>query len=137
MRADGIYNTIRRMELRHLRYFTAVGRCLNFSKAAETLHVSQPPLSRQIQEFEEEVGAALFDRTGRKTRLTEAGEYLLVESERILESIEVACRTAKAISQKARVLRVGCVNFFFNAHLARFLEELGKRRPASSINCLL
>jgi DNA-binding transcriptional LysR family regulator len=125
------------MELRHLRYFTAVGRCLSFSKAAEMLHVSQPPLSRQIQEFEEEVGAALFDRTGRRTRLTEAGEYLLAESERILESIDVVCRTAKAISLKARVLRIGCVNFFFNAHLARFLEELGKKRPALKTEILV
>jgi LysR family transcriptional regulator, benzoate and cis,cis-muconate-responsive activator of ben and cat genes len=117
------------MELRHLRYFMAVGKCLSFTKAAEMLHVSQPPLSRQIQEFEEEVGAALFDRTGKKTSLTEAGAYLLVEAERLLDGIEAACRNAKAISEKSRALNVGCVNFFFNTSLVPFLEELRSGRP--------
>ena len=117
------------MELRHIRYFVAVGKCLSFTKAAEMLHVSQPPLSRQIQEFEEEVGAALFDRTGRKTTLTEGGEYLLVEAERLLESIESACHNAKAIAEKARALNLGCVNFFFTTRLMPFLEELRRDKP--------
>jgi LysR family transcriptional regulator, benzoate and cis,cis-muconate-responsive activator of ben and cat genes len=117
------------MELRHIRYFVAVGRCLSFTKAAEMLHVSQPPLSRQIQEFEEEVGAALFDRTGKKTSLTGAGAYLLVEAERLLESIEAACRNAKAIADKSRALNVGCVNFFFTTRLMPFLEELRRDTP--------
>jgi LysR family transcriptional regulator, benzoate and cis,cis-muconate-responsive activator of ben and cat genes len=117
------------MELRHIRYFVAVGKCLSFTKAAEMLHVSQPPLSRQIQEFEEEVGAALFDRTGKKTSLTEAGKYLIVEAEQLLDGIEAACRNAKAISDKARALNVGCVNFFFNTRLMPFLEELRRDKP--------
>lgn len=117
------------MELRHIRYFVAVGKCLSFTKAAEMLHVSQPPLSRQIQEFEEEVGAALFDRTGKKTSLTEAGEYLMAEAERLLEGIEAACRNAKAISEKSRALNVGCVNFFFNTRLMPFIEELRRDKP--------
>jgi LysR family transcriptional regulator, benzoate and cis,cis-muconate-responsive activator of ben and cat genes len=117
------------MELRHIRYFVAVGKSLSFTKAAEMLHVSQPPLSRQIQEFEEEVGAALFDRSGRKTSLTEAGSYLLVEAERLLEGIESACGNAKAIAEKKRALDIGCVNFFFNTSLMPFLEELRKGKP--------
>jgi DNA-binding transcriptional LysR family regulator len=125
------------MELRHLRYFVAVGQTLNFSRAAEMLHLSQPPLSRQIQEFEEEVGAALFDRNGRKTRLTEAGEYLLVESERLLAAIEAACRTAKSISQKTRSLKVGCVSSFLNTRAGPFLEELGKLRPEMKLEILV
>jgi LysR family transcriptional regulator, benzoate and cis,cis-muconate-responsive activator of ben and cat genes len=117
------------MELRHIRYFIAVGRCLSFTKAAEMLHVSQPPLSRQIQEFEEEVGVALFDRTGRKTTLTEAGEYLLVEAERLLEGIESACRNAKTIAEGSRALNIGCVNFFFNTTLTPFIEEIRRIIP--------
>jgi LysR family transcriptional regulator, benzoate and cis,cis-muconate-responsive activator of ben and cat genes len=117
------------MELRHIRYFVAVGKCLSFTKAAEMLHVSQPPLSRQIQEFEEEVGAALFDRTGKKTSLTEAGKYLLVEAERLLDGIEAACRNAKEIAEKSRALNVGCVNFFFNTRLTPFLEVLRREKP--------
>jgi DNA-binding transcriptional LysR family regulator len=135
--ARGGCNSILRMELRHLRYFVAVGRCLNFSRAAEMLHLSQPPLSRQIQEFEEEVGAALFDRTGKKTALTEAGEYLLVESEKLLEGLEAACRTAKSIAQKSRALKVGCVSFFQNARLAPFLEEVKSYKPDLKIEILI
>lgn len=107
----------------------AVGRCLSFTKAAEMLHVSQPTLSRQIQEFEEEVGAAFFDRTGKKTSLTEAGRYLLAEAERLLDSIEAVCHNAKAVADKSRALTVGCVNFFFNTSLTPFIEKLHRDRP--------
>jgi LysR family transcriptional regulator, benzoate and cis,cis-muconate-responsive activator of ben and cat genes len=121
------------MELRHIRYFVAVGKCLSFTKAAAMLHVSQPPLSRQIQELEEEVGAALFDRTGKKTSLTEAGKYLLVEAERLLEGIDAACRNAKAIAENARALNVGCVSFFFTTSLMPFLEEFRKEKPGLTL----
>jgi DNA-binding transcriptional LysR family regulator len=94
-------------------------------------------LSRQIQEFEEEVGAALFDRTGKKTALTEAGEYLLLESEKLLEGLEVACRTAKSIAEKSRALKVGCVSFFQNARLAPFLEEVRSMKPALKMEILI
>ena len=63
------------MELRHLRYFLAVAEELNFTKASEKLHLSQPPLSRQIRELEDEIGAKLFDRSNKKVTLTEAGKY--------------------------------------------------------------
>ncbi|WP_134609783.1 LysR family transcriptional regulator, partial [Pseudomonas aeruginosa] len=59
------------MELRHLRYFQALARTLNFTRAAEQLHIAQPPLSRQIQQLEEMLGVALLER-GRPLRLTEA-----------------------------------------------------------------
>ena len=91
--------------------------------------MSQPPLSRQIQEFEEEVGVALFDRTGKKTTLTQAGEYLLVEAERLLEGIESACRNAKTIAEGSRALNIGCVNFFFNTTLTPFIEEIRRIIP--------
>jgi LysR family transcriptional regulator, benzoate and cis,cis-muconate-responsive activator of ben and cat genes len=117
------------MELRHIRYFVAVGKCLSFTKAAEMLHVSQPPLSRQIQELEEEVGTALFDRTGKKTSLTEAGIYLMGEAERLLEGIESACRNAKAIADRSRALNIGCVSFFFTTGLMPFIDDLRRERP--------
>jgi len=68
------------MELRHLRYFVAVAEELNVRQAATRLHLSQPPLSRQIHDLEEEVGTNLFVRSQSGMRLTEAGRTFLKEA---------------------------------------------------------
>ena len=64
------------MKLRHFKYFLAVAEELNFTKASEKLFISQPPLSRQIKELENDIGAQLFIRNNKKVVLTEAGKYL-------------------------------------------------------------
>lgn len=125
------------MELRHLRYFLTVGRFLNFTKAAEVLHISQPPLSRQIQELEEEIGTPLFLREGKKIQLTEAGAYFLQESEKILDGISAVCGTARMIGRRSKSLNVGCVSFFLSSSLAMFLETARKEAPGMKLEILV
>src|SRR5215813_2626219 len=83
------------MELRHLKYFIAVAEELNFSRAAERLHVSQPPLSQQIKQLEEEVKVQLLDRSTRSVRLTSAGRLFLEHARQILAQVESAVLSAR------------------------------------------
>jgi DNA-binding transcriptional LysR family regulator len=84
------------MELRHLRYFIAVAEEQNVTRAAARLHVSQPPLTRQIQDLEAELGVALFERTAKTIRLTEAGHVFLREAKAALQRVDAAVTAARA-----------------------------------------
>lgn len=84
------------MEFRHLRYFLAVAEELHFARAAERLHIEQSPLSRAIRELEEELGAQLFVRTSRSTRLTLAGKLLMENAPRVLLALDQARESEKA-----------------------------------------
>jgi LysR family hydrogen peroxide-inducible transcriptional activator len=79
------------MEFHQLRYFLAVVRTKNFSRAAEQCHVSQPSLSQQIMKLEDELGEKLFERTKREVALAPAGDLLKVHAERVLQEVESAC----------------------------------------------
>jgi hypothetical protein len=83
------------MELRHLRYFLAVGEEQHFGRAAARLHLAQPALSRQIQDLEREVGFLLFERLPRGVRLSEAGRVFLSDARRILQDVDDAKRRAE------------------------------------------
>jgi DNA-binding transcriptional LysR family regulator len=83
------------MEFRHLRYFIAVAENLHFGRAAHQLHISQPPLSQQIREMEEELGVKLFLRTKRRVELTEAGSVFLKEARLILAHTSHAVRSVQ------------------------------------------
>jgi LysR family transcriptional regulator, benzoate and cis,cis-muconate-responsive activator of ben and cat genes len=85
------------MELRHLRYFVAVAELQNIHRAAAKLHVSQPPLSRQIRDLEDEVGVALFERKANSLRLTEAGRAFLPEARAALQRVDDAVQMARIV----------------------------------------
>ena len=87
------------MELRHLRYFVAVAETENVSKAALRLHVSQPSLSRQVRDLEEELGFPLLERRAKSVRLTEAGRVFLVEVREMLARVETGVRKARDAAQ--------------------------------------
>jgi len=125
------------MELRHLRYFVAVAREGGFVKAAEALHISQPPLSRQVRELEREVGTRLLERSGSGTVPTLAGEYFLAESERILDDVAAMSRSARSIGEaKDGDLRIGCVSFILETELLPFLGRFREEWPEARLEIL-
>ncbi|MEM9823579.1 MAG: LysR family transcriptional regulator [Bacteroidota bacterium] len=87
------------IELRHLRYFLAVAEELHFRKAADKLYISQPGLSRQIKQMEEELGFLLFERTNKKVKLTAAGEYLKKEATLMLKNLEDILQYSRQLSE--------------------------------------
>ena len=96
------------MELRHLRYFVAVGEEQHYGRASARLRVAQPALSRQIQDLEEEVGFKLFDRLPRGVKLSAAGKLFLDDARRILQEVsEAAARAARVARGQSGTLRVG------------------------------
>ena len=95
------------MELRHLRYFIGVAEEENVSRAALKLHVSQPALSRQIRDLEDELGFRLLERSAKSVRLTEAGRAFLTEARAVIERSEEAVKAARAIATGGGELHVG------------------------------
>jgi DNA-binding transcriptional LysR family regulator len=90
------------MELRHLRYFVAVAELQNITRAAAKLHVSQPPLSRQIRDLEDELDVALFERGAKALRLTDAGRAFLSEARAALQRVDDAVQMAKIVGSGQR-----------------------------------
>lgn len=124
------------MELRHLRYFIAVAEELHFTRAAERLHIGQPPLSHAIQTLEADVGARLFERTKRWVRLTEAGKLFLTDARRILAMSEQAAETARRAQRgEAGELRIGFTySTPFTPLFATVINRYRSQFPAVSLS---
>jgi LysR family transcriptional regulator, benzoate and cis,cis-muconate-responsive activator of ben and cat genes len=96
------------VELRHLRYFVAVAELENVSRAALKLHVSQPALSSQIRDLEDDIGFNLLERTAKSVRLTDGGRAFLTEARAVLQHADEAVKKARAVAGKFETeLRVG------------------------------
>ncbi|MDA8410541.1 MAG: LysR substrate-binding domain-containing protein [Treponema sp.] len=122
------------MELRHLRYFSAVAEQLSFVRAADALHITQPPLSRQIQELEQEIGTALFLREGKRVALTPAGESFLADVKALMASLEMALAKTRRIGQCGTgPLRIAAVNYLIGKLVPEFIGELQKLYPEARV----
>lgn len=122
------------MDLRQLRYFTVVAEELHFGRAAERLHMTQPPLSLAIQGLEEDLGAPLFLRNRRGVTLTAAGEALVPEARRMLEEVEAL----PALVQRAATGEEGKLNLSFVSSadysvLPPFLRRYRSKYPSIRI----
>lgn len=118
------------MELRHLRYFAMVAEEQNITRAAARLHVSQPPLSRQIRDLEEELGVALFERSAKSVKLTDAGRVFLVEANAVLARAEQAREAVRAFAvQCTGELHVGYAPSLTVELLPHALREFQKSPP--------
>ena len=121
------------MELRHLRYFLAVCEELHFGRAAKRVHISQPPLSQQIRQLEEELRVKLFVRTKRRVEITEAGRVFAGEARLILQQVEHATKLsmdADRAAQKRLLVGFSPANY----HVAiKVLKAFAKRRPETHV----
>ncbi|AEC20792.1 LysR family transcriptional regulator [Pusillimonas sp. T7-7] len=122
------------MELRHLRYFIALAGSLNFTRAAERVHVTQSTLSHQIGQLEQEVGQRLFDRSGKRVVLTEAGESFLAYATRALAVIDQGLSELKqAVAPITGVVRIGTTPTFNLGFLPDCIALFLKQNPTVKV----
>lgn len=125
------------MDLRQLRYFVAVARERNFTRAAEILHIAQPPLSRQIQLLEEELGVPLIIRKSRPIRLTEAGRLFYEQSLQVLGRVEqMRTATRRVGLNQNSVFSIGFVASTLYGGLPSLVRKLRQHAPELDIQLL-
>jgi DNA-binding transcriptional LysR family regulator len=117
------------IEFRHFRYFLAVSDELHFGRAAERLHIAQPPLSQAIRKLEEALGVQLFERTSRAVALTDAGRVLTDQARKVLAAFDLALAETRRAGGAGATLRVGCVPHLPIERLLRFLNALAAADP--------
>lgn len=123
------------MLARHIQYFLAVAQHHSFTRAAAALHVSQPALSQQVRQLEESLGAQLFDRSGRTTRLTDAGEVYLRYAKRASQELQEARRAIHDVGDLSRgSLRVAVTPTFTSYLVGPLVEAFHGRYPNITLN---
>jgi LysR family transcriptional regulator, cyn operon transcriptional activator len=123
------------MNFRHLRAFATIADVGGFARAASRLNLSQPALSRQIQALETELGVPLFDRVGRRIRLTSEGEDLLERSRRLLAEAESLGERARSLKAgESGILRIGATPHVIENLLADFLVRYRRHRPGVEVH---
>src|SRR6478672_11658830 len=118
------------MDIEQLRSFLAVADELHFGRAAERLHVAQPPLSRTIKQLEHQLGTRLFDRNTRSVRLTASGDALVAPAKEVLAALrraEIAVRSAD--DGEAGVVRIAFAGMSTHPHVARLARVVRSQRP--------
>ncbi len=122
------------MELRLLRYFEAVAEELHLARAADRLGIDQSPLSRAMRDLEQALGVALFDRSSRQTRLTWAGQVLLVECRRVLATLDQAIQATKSAAQGYQShLRIAICDSLAQPRIATLLARSREDEPELEI----
>ncbi|WP_253452042.1 LysR family transcriptional regulator [Neisseria perflava] len=117
------------MDLKRLKYFCTVVECGSISRAAHALHISQPPLSKRLQELEEELGVALLKRLPNKVESTEAGWFLYRHAADILRKIgDLESETLRFAGGEKRKVNIGLTHLF-QSHFNVLIEQLLKRHP--------
>ncbi|WP_193102860.1 LysR family transcriptional regulator [Burkholderia sp. Z1] len=115
------------MELRHLRYFVAVAEERSFTRAAQRLHIAQPPLSRQIQQLEQLLGAMLFERESRPLKLTETGRFFLQHAVQLLAQTAELESMTRRVGKIERSLSVGFVGSTLYGMLPKVIRRYRER----------
>lgn len=124
------------IELRHLRYFLAVAESAHFTKAAQKLHVTQPTLSHQIRQLEGQLNLPLFDRVGRRIKLTAAGELLLPHARRVLRELEDAqAALGELHGLKRGALKVGIVQTVNACVIPEIVGQFSAVHPGIRVTC--
>ena len=122
------------MELRHLRSFLLVAETLNFSRAAERLHLSQPALSRQVQELELGLGTSLFSREKGRVTLTDAGRALVEHARELLARSDNAALHVQAVARgECATVEVGYAPSLAVQLLPLVLERLNQSHPSMNL----
>lgn len=124
------------MEIRHLRYFVAVVEERSFTKAASRLYIAQPPLSRQIQNLEDELGLQLLERGSRPVKTTEAGQFFYQYAKRVLTNIDQMVAMTKQVGVLDKVLNIGFVGSLLFGLLPKIVYEFRQSQPHLKIELI-